>query len=159
MTGVAPEAAHGGSHAAVGGDGAGGVLEIAYQRPGPSAYGWLRERVAALKAQDPLSPITVVVPNRPAGNAVRRFLARPGHDGVSRGFVNVRTLRIGDVAELVLGPDAGALPPLDGVLELAAVRAAVRQSAAAQEGAETSALAPVAEQLALHRAPDPCAVL
>jgi ATP-dependent helicase/nuclease subunit B len=116
-------------------------VEITYVRPGPAAYAWLEETVAQLKSTDPLSPVTVVVPNLPAGQALRRHLARRG------GAANVRTMRIADVALHLLGPDAGGLRALDSVLELSAVRAAARLSAE-QRGGTFQGLV---EQPALHR--------
>src|SRR5207302_8852652 len=86
-------------------------------RPGHSAQEWVRRTVAELKGDDPLAPVTLIVPNYYAGRQARWLLARSG------GYVNVRSLLLGDVASNI-APLRGTLP-LTPVLEESAVRAAI----------------------------------
>ena len=68
-----------------------------------------------------MTPVTVVPPSAFAGLALRRRLAnRPGHRG---GFVNVRFLRLGQLAELLGGPVLAGARPLTSPLRSEAVRA------------------------------------
>ncbi|MEP6560846.1 MAG: hypothetical protein ABJD68_07200 [Nakamurella sp.] len=53
-------------------------VATSYDRPGLDA---LRGLVAAEKADDPLAPVAVRVPNNIAGPSVRRHLARGATDG------------------------------------------------------------------------------
>jgi ATP-dependent helicase/nuclease subunit B len=92
---------------------------LTYVRPGPTADGWLRQTIAELKGSDPLRPLTIVVPNYYAGTHARWNLARHG------GLVNVRTLRLAEVAGLLARPALAELKPLSPVVESSAVRAVV----------------------------------
>lgn len=70
---------------------------------GPSAYARLREAMAAIKAQDPFAPCTVVVPHR----AVAYDVARALTSGPRSGVVGVRTPTLLDLAgEIVAETDA-----------------------------------------------------
>src|SRR5688572_30746027 len=64
----------------------------------------LRDTIAAVKAGDPLAPVTVVVPSSYAGLSLRRLLASgdlgPPPSGAV-GLVNVRFLVAARVAELL----------------------------------------------------------
>src|SRR6266542_6498219 len=106
-------------------------------RPGRSTHEWVGRTVAELKGDDPFAPVTLLAPNYYAGRQTRWSLARAG------GYVNVRSMLIGDLAEQIVGHEASALPPLTPVLEEAAVRAAVPQIG--------GAFAQVAHHRALHQ--------
>src|SRR6266542_4481682 len=106
-------------------------------RPGRSTHEWVRQTIAELKGNDPFAPVTLLAPNYYAGRQTRWSLARAG------GYVNVRSMLIGDLAEQIVGHEALDLPPLTPVLEEAAVRAAVRQVG--------GAFAQVAHHRALHQ--------
>ena len=70
-----------------------------------------------------MTPVTVVPPSAFAGLALRRGLAaRPGHPG---GFVNVRFLRLAQLAGLLAGPLLAGARPLTSPLRSEAVRAAL----------------------------------
>ena len=56
-------------------------LEVVETHYGVAALAALRKRVAAEKAQDPLAPVSMLVPNNIAGLFVRRHLARGVTDG------------------------------------------------------------------------------
>ena len=94
----------------------GGIYLDSYSLP---AYQRLREAVSNLKRDDPLAPVTVVVPTRYASVALRRTLASEG------GVANVQFLTIADLAG-VLGETGGAVGgqrKLTRHLEAAAIRA------------------------------------
>jgi ATP-dependent helicase/nuclease subunit B len=99
-------------------------------RPGPDAEAWLSKVVAELKGTDPLSPLTVVVPNQYAKLALRRRLA-------GTGYANVRHEVLARVAESLGAPTLAARGkvPLTAVTEEAAIRSALR--AAGGLGAQT----------------------
>jgi hypothetical protein len=63
-------------------------------RPGPTAIQWLHVRIATLQADDPLAPVTVIVPNNYVGLGLRRALAQ-------RGYANVRFTIIDRLAEAI----------------------------------------------------------
>ena len=89
-------------------------------RPGLCSLRWLRKAVADLQARDRLARVSVVVPSPYLGLVARRALA-------AEGCANVRTVVLRQVAERVAGREAaGSREPLTGVLEGAAIRAAVR---------------------------------
>jgi len=85
----------------------------------------LFDRIAAAKADDPLTPVTVIVPNHYAGLWLRRELAQ-------RSYINVRFAVLAQLAETLgaaaLG--AGGFLPLASATQEAAVREAIRRSGA-----------------------------
>src|SRR5260370_25499996 len=95
---------------------------IEFVRSGRATDVWVAHRVAELKAGDPLAPVTLVVPNYYAGRQIRWTLAGDG------GYVNVRSMLLGDLAEQIVGVDTGAQDPLTPVLEQSAVREAIRRT-------------------------------
>ncbi|SRR6266545_4491412 len=106
-------------------------------RPGRSTHEWVGRTVAELKVDDPFAPVTLLAPNYYAGRQTRWSLARAG------GYVNVRSMLIGDLAEQIVGHEASGVEPLTPVLEESAVRAAVRQVG--------GSFAQVAHHRALHQ--------
>src|SRR3954451_22827992 len=109
---------------------------IEFVRPGRMAHAWVERTVRELKDGDPFAPVTLIVPNYYAGRQIRWTLASGG------GYVNVRSMLLGDLAEQVLGLDADTMEPLTPVLEQSAVREATHRTG--------GALAPVAQHPALH---------
>jgi len=109
---------------------------IEFVRPGITTHTWVQRTVAEVKGGDPLAPATLIVPNYYAGRQIRWTLASAG------GYVNVRSMLLGDLAEQVLGAAAVDQVPLTPVLE----QSAVRKAASLAGGA----LAPVAHHPALH---------
>lgn len=84
------------------------------------AYPALAAAIATAKGDDPLAPVTVIVPTNATGVTARRWLARQpapwGH-----GVAGVDMLTLGRVAELLAGPvlaGAGRRPVSGPVLEL-----------------------------------------
>src|SRR6266481_7187055 len=73
---------------------------IEFVRPGRATHAWVARTVAELKGGDPLAPVTLVVPNYYAGRQIRWTLAMAG------GYVNVRSMLLGDLAEQIVGVDA-----------------------------------------------------
>ncbi len=138
---------------------------LAFVRPGPRALEWLAREVAALKGDDPLRPVTVVVPNMYAarmalGHLARQYeRARPPHSPpvvqyegarplhsppvVQGGYANVRPLRLAELATRIARPEAARRQPLTPVLALSAVRVATGRQLRFRE---------VAHQPALHAA-------
>src|SRR5438132_5669910 len=110
---------------------------IEFVRPGRATHAWVARTVAELKGGDPLAPVTLVVPNYYAGRQIRWTLAAAG------GYVNVRSMLLGDLAEQVVGVDTSVQDPLTPVLEQSAVRKAT--------GCAGGVLAPVAPHPALHQ--------
>jgi RecB family exonuclease len=76
--------------------------------------------VAEAQGDDPLAPVTVVVPSAPASVSVRRALGR--HAGT--GLANVRTLALPQLAELLAAPAAaaGGRRPLNPTWAAATIR-------------------------------------
>lgn len=97
------------------------AVTITFVRPGPRALDWLERTITALKADDPLRPVTVIVPNFSAGRQVARYLAQRG------GYLNVRTVRLQQLAAL-LAPEVTEWPTLTPVMEESAVRQAVQEA-------------------------------
>src|SRR5438128_943190 len=89
---------------------------IEFVRPGRATHVWIASTVRELKGGDPLAPVTLVVPNYYAGRQIRWTLAGEG------GYVNVRSMLLGDVAEQIVGVETGGQHPLSPVLEQSAVR-------------------------------------
>src|SRR5260370_2789096 len=110
---------------------------IEFVRPGRATHAWVARTVAELKGGDPLAPVTLVVPNHHAGRQIRWTLAMAG------GYVNVRSMLLGDLAEQIVGVDTTAQEPLTPVLEQSAVRKATCLTG--------GVLAPVAHHPALHQ--------
>ena len=72
-----------------------------------AALAALRKRVAAEKAEDPLAPVTVLVPNNIAGLFVRRHLARgvtEGRPGIAGVFISTLPRLAEQVAAASLYP-------------------------------------------------------
>ena len=95
---------------------------------GPPARAALTEVIAGAKHNDPLAPVTVVVPSNYAGLALRRALAVSTLPGSSQpGLVNVRFMVLARVIELVGAPRLAARGrrPLTAPYRAEAVRAAV----------------------------------
>ena len=100
------------------------LLVVPFGRPAARA---LRDEIARAQADDPLAPVTVVVPRNVAGLATRRLLASgdlgpaPGSPG--RGLVNVRFLTLARLADEVAvtrrRPDE-SLPATPAVLQAVA---------------------------------------
>lgn len=76
---------------------------------GPHALAYLRAFITAARADDPLAPVTVIVPSNYSGLSLRRLL------GTQDGVVNVRFLVVSRVAELLAAarfvPDRRPLTP------------------------------------------------
>src|ERR1700716_3618156 len=109
---------------------------IEFVRPGRATHAWVARTVPEPKGGDPLAPVTLVVPIYYAGRQIRWTLAASG------GYVNVRSMLLGDLAEQIVGLDTGGLEPLTPVLEQSAVHEATRRTA--------GVLAPVCHHPALH---------
>lgn len=85
------------------------------------AYPALAAALAAAKGDDPLAPVTVVVPTNASGVAARRWLGRQPHPW-GHGIAAVDMLTLGRVAELLAGPElaaSGRHPVSTPVVELA----------------------------------------
>ncbi len=115
--------------------------------PGAGATRWLLERVRRLHADDPLAPVTVVVPSHHAGLHLRRRLA-------AAGSANVRLVVLAQVAELLGARRLAAEGklPLTPVTRDALVRAALRAGGgplarAAEDGGLVDRLAALAAEL------------
>ncbi len=108
-------------------------LEVVLVRPGPTATAWLMGQVKALQANDPLAPVTVVVPTHHAGLHLRRRL-------VQGAYANVRFSVLARLAESI-GMErlaAAGWSPLNGVTRAALIRSTLRAS--------SGPLAPIADQ-------------
>lgn len=81
----------------------------------------LADIVAGAQGEDPLAPVTVVVPSAPASVALRRVLGRRA----AAGLANVRTMALPQLADLLAAPraSAGDLRPLTPTWAAATVRA------------------------------------
>ncbi len=86
----------------------------------------LAEVVAEAQGDDPLAPVTVVVPSAPAAVSVRRALGRRSTTGVA----NVRTLALPQLADLLATPlaAAGEQRPLTPTWVAATVRAGLAEA-------------------------------
>jgi RecB family exonuclease len=107
------------------GSGAGGLAGLVTVGYGRAAIDALAAAVAAAKADDPLGPVTVVVPSHSAGIVARRALGAAG-----RGCVNVSFLTPFELAER-LGAAALAargLEPLTNVALAGAIRAELHEA-------------------------------
>jgi hypothetical protein len=84
---------------------------------GPPALDLLFDVVGAVRAGDPLAPVTVAVPSPLAGLSLRRSLGARG------GFVNVRFTALARVAELLGAPELAATGrgPLTRALRLESI--------------------------------------
>src|SRR2546429_19710 len=112
------------------------ATSIEHVRPGRTAHEWVVRTVAELKGADPFAPVTLIAPNYYAGRQARWALGRAG------GYVNVRSMLLGDIATQIAGP-VGSIQPLTPVLEESAIRAAIRKVG--------GVLAPVAHHRSLHQ--------
>jgi ATP-dependent helicase/nuclease subunit B len=92
-----------------------------YVRPGPVGLAWLRETIADLKRTDPLSTVTLLVPNAYAGLAACRHLAEHG------GYLNVQSLRLSQAAAMIARSSLSAGKLLTSIVEENAVRQAARE--------------------------------
>ena len=98
----------------------------------PTAYGHaatelLRRRVAAAKADDPLQPVTVVVPTNYVGVSARRLLGSQGPGAVTaggKGVAGLNLLTVYRLAELLGAPRLAAAGrrPVSAPVVAAAVR-------------------------------------
>jgi ATP-dependent helicase/nuclease subunit B len=80
----------------------------AHGRPAAEA---LRDRVAAAKADDPLAPVTVLVPTNYVGVSIRRLLATGALGPVTTrgvGIAGLSLLTVYRLAELLGAPDLDA---------------------------------------------------
>ena len=83
------------------------VIECVTTAYGPAAHGALARAVAEAKGDDPLAPVTVVVPNHYVGLAARRALGRRAHNG-TRGVAAVAFHTAYDLAERLGGAEMAA---------------------------------------------------
>jgi RecB family exonuclease len=88
---------------------------------GRAAFDWVRGVVAELRREDPLRPVTVIVPNNYAGWQLRWHLSRNG------GYLGVRTLRLRQLAEALAPPRGTRLGSLLTIVEASAARQALRE--------------------------------
>ncbi len=104
--------------------GSGTILMVAY---GPAAVGALGGAIRAAQADDPLAPVTVVIPSAHAAVSVRRHLARLPHEDGRAGLTNVSWVSLPQLADLIAGPRlvADGRPSLTPVMRRAAIRAAL----------------------------------
>lgn len=119
--------------------------EVTYTAYGRAALEALRTVVAEVKKDDPMAPVTVLVPNNIAGIVARRFLAHglgPGR----RGIAAIRFTTLRHLAEQLAAPTlAGAARrPATSAVTTAAVRACL--------DTEPGTFAPVAAHPATARA-------
>lgn len=93
--------------------------------------------VAGAQGDDPLAPVTVVVPSAPAAVSVRRALGRRSPTGVA----NVRTLALPQLAELLATPSASSdgRRPLSATWSAALVRAGLADARPPLSGVPASA--------------------
>src|SRR5579863_5665339 len=99
------------------------TLNVVRVRPGPSATTWLISHIKALQGDDPLAPVTVVVPTHRAGLYLRRRLAQGA-------YANVRFSVLARLAESI-GMErlaASGWSPLNGVTRAALIRSTLRAS-------------------------------
>lgn len=97
------------------------VRAISFVQPGRQAIDWLTRTLAEFKANDPLQPATIAVPNHVAGRFLLRQLAPKGL------AVNTRVVRVVELAAQIVGP-VGAQGVLTPVAERIAVQAAIREA-------------------------------
>ncbi len=117
---------------------------VGFGRPAATA---LRRLIDEVQGDDPLAPVTALVPRSAVGLATRRLLASGDLGAGRRGLVNVRFLTLGRLADELGGARlaaAGRRPASDAV-----VRAGVR---AALAEAPTSLFEPVRGHAATARA-------
>jgi hypothetical protein len=97
---------------------------------GVQAYDELLDVVSAAKADDPLSPVTLLVPTDLSGVAARRALARSTSHGRT-GIAGLSVLTVARLAELIGAPTlvAHGRRPLTGSVLAAAWRAALAHDA------------------------------
>jgi ATP-dependent helicase/nuclease subunit B len=76
---------------------------VVWTRYGARAGDTLREQVAAAKRDDPMAPVTVLVPTDIAGVQARRMLARGLH-GTAPGVAGLFVLTLDRLAELIAAP-------------------------------------------------------
>ncbi|HET7720730.1 MAG TPA: hypothetical protein VFK43_12230, partial [Acidimicrobiales bacterium] len=103
---------------------AGQVLAVAF---GPDATNLLARLVASARGDDPLAPVTVVVPSAVAGATLRRRLAVE-----LDGLVNVAFLSLPQLAELLGHPERVAAVP--AVVQRGHLRALLREHPTAIRG-------------------------
>jgi ATP-dependent helicase/nuclease subunit B len=77
-------------------------MAVVWTRYGPSAYAALRDLVTAVKRDDPLAAVTLLVPSQICGTAARRVLARGV--GTRPGIAGLSVLTLGRLAERVATP-------------------------------------------------------
>jgi len=91
-------------------------------RPGKQSLDWLSARIAELKGDDPLAPVTVVVSSNHVGLAARRNLARGGYANVRFGVMGRLVEPLGAPALAAAGTSPLTLPSQE-----AAIREAIRR--------------------------------
>jgi len=91
-------------------------------RPGKQSLDWLGARIAELKGDDPLAPVTVVVSSNHVGLAARRNLARAGYANVRFGVMGRLVEPLGAPALAAAGRSPLTLPSQE-----AAIREAIRR--------------------------------
>jgi ATP-dependent helicase/nuclease subunit B len=91
-------------------------------RPGKQSLDWLGARIADLKGDDPLAPVTVVVSSNHVGLAARRNLARGGYANVRFGVMGRLVEPLGAPALAAAGRSPLTLPSRE-----AAIREAIRR--------------------------------
>jgi RecB family exonuclease len=95
-------------------------VRAVWTRYGRDAYDALREEVAAIKRDDPLEPVTVLVPTQLCGVAVRRILAHgiPGTTGIA-GLAVLTTDRLAEQVATPALVGSGKRPAIGSVLAAA----------------------------------------
>ena len=83
------------------------AIECVTTAYGPAAHEALARAVAEAKGDDPLAPVTVIVPNHYVGLAARRALGRHGHNG-TRGVAAVAFHTAYSLAERLGGAEMAA---------------------------------------------------
>ena len=99
-----------------------GSLKLSRVRPGEQSLSWLSTRIAELKGNDPLAPVTVVVSSNYVGLATRRGLARQGYGNVRFGVMGRLVEPLGAHALAANGKS-----PLTRPSEEAGIREAARR--------------------------------
>ena len=100
------------------------VMTTAYGRPALDA---LRHLVAMLKRDDPMTPVTVLVPNNIAGIVARRHLAA-GFDGDRNGVAALYVTTLPRLAEQIASPILHPRRPAPNAVTAAAWRSALEDS-------------------------------
>jgi ATP-dependent helicase/nuclease subunit B len=120
------------------------IVSVVWTQYGAPAYETLHTVLSGLKKDDPLTPVTILVPNQNCGVAARRFLAHgvSGRDGVA----GLSVLPVDRLAEQLAAPAlvGGGRRPATGAVVAATWRRALDE--------EPGVFAPVATHPATVRA-------